>query len=101
MSPPIRQMLDISTAHVSFDTSLWLEEQAELTHLNDEDRVLTVGDTGYGWFFYSGLDLEVSDIPDDLKAVATHARALGCDYVLLDRDADEIDELPTFVWLKT
>jgi hypothetical protein len=31
-------------------------------------------------------------------AIQRYARALGCDYVLVDADGDEVDDLPTWQW---
>lgn len=39
-----------------------------------------------------------SELPDDLTAVLTYAKAQGARYVLLDRDADQIEALPFYEW---
>ena len=40
--------------------------------------------------------LVMADDPDDLGRVMTHARQLGAEYVLFDRDAPPSDALPVF-----
>ena len=34
-------------------------------------------------------------LPAELLTIQRYARAWGCDYILFDADADQIDELPT------
>lgn len=60
---------------------------------------------GYGHFFWVPEDeREISSSEMDwvswpgLLAVVRRARALGCDFVLLDCDAGEDAELPTYEW---
>ena len=77
------------------------------SHVTDhEAQVLT--DHGYsrdqsGWFFYVGGDEydALSEIPrksQGLFAVILCARVNGCQYVLLDRDAEPIAGFPIYDW---
>lgn len=96
-----KSILDISTGHVSLPSRAWLDEQAAISlafrHEDDERPVATIAGFGYGWFMTAhppegALEL----MPDDIKAALQHARNVGCDYVVFDRDADSVEELPTF-----
>lgn len=92
----IQRFAVISTGHVSEETSKSLRDTPV------EDWPFLGGPYGdYGWFFYAhdenggtGKDA----IPDDLFAVMTWARELGCSYLLLDCDGDTVDELPHYDW---
>lgn len=96
--------LDISNQHVSEATAFWLRQQglraAQVQYDRDPFPVITMGATPYGWFIYVPTvdKLRTIDIPLDLKAVLEHARANSFSYVLLDRDAEAIETLPTFDW---
>ncbi|MBB6193172.1 hypothetical protein FHS51_003428 [Sphingobium wenxiniae] len=83
---PLRLFLDCSTAHLS---------PAARTYLDRMDVISSP--TPYGWFVWASEE-PGDDVQPDLVAVMTRARALGAEYINFDRDADEIDELPTFDW---
>jgi hypothetical protein len=73
----IKTFLDISTAHVSPAA---------------RDHLIRIGSsTEGGWFTSAVID---DDTPNDLRAVFAYALSLGCQYVLFDMDADQIDQLP-------
>lgn len=61
----------------------------------------------YGWFLYVPENVdehamncsdESEPIPPEVLAIQRFARSLDCDYVMLDRDALTIAELPTWEW---
>jgi len=85
----VRPFLTLSTAHVSEETRLLLE---------DEPSRFTGGSYGpNGWFLWCSTEnFGDAPIPDDLWQVMEFARAHGCDYILLDRDGNMIDGLPTW-----
>lgn len=90
--PNLRNFLDLSTAHLSPSTREWLdriaEDQNNLSHW--------VAPTPYGWFLYCDEENADDSIPADLFACMTYARTNGADYILFDRDADQLTDLPTF-----
>ncbi|MBA8881677.1 hypothetical protein [Phyllobacterium myrsinacearum] len=90
MSLEIRKFITVSTAHVSFETAALLNDNVNRPCLGG-----TYGD--YGWFLYARDD-DQGEIPDDLWKVFQWVVQQGIDYVVLDRDADHIDSLPTFDW---
>jgi|GEM_PF-1048676 len=84
-------VLDISTAHITHATSKLLQE----TPLKDWPT--TGGETQYGYFIYA-CDCYDECIPPDLWAVMCFAHANGCDYICLDADAEQYEELPSYDW---
>ncbi len=92
-----RKILVLSTAHLTLATNQWLD-----SHDPKTEWPACGGPYGpHGWFFYASeenLGLGRTHIPDDLFAVMTYARKLGCDNILFDQDADKIDALPSWEW---
>ncbi len=76
----IIRMLDLSTAHLPIP-------------LRTADASEAIG--GLLWVPDDPDDAANDDGPE-LLAIRRFARAQACDYVLFDRDADELAELPTF-----
>ncbi len=80
----IRKFLDLSTAHVTKETARLLDA-----------KLCYAVNTGTGWFIFV-----LPENPDvaDLAAVFDLARKSDCDYVLMDCDADVLEELPSWDW---
>lgn len=79
-----------STAHAT------VEEAQALTHYG-------YGRGDYGWFFYVGeyedaVLTEITSLSVGLAGVVRRARECGCQYVLLDRDADRLPDAPIYRW---
>ncbi|EQB33877.1 MULTISPECIES: DUF5983 family protein [Sphingomonadales] len=85
---PLRLFFDCSTAHVSPATRTWLETLAS-------SGEAMIAATPYGWFLWVE-ETPPTDQPADLSSVMDHARQLGAEYILFDRDAPENDALPVF-----
>lgn len=85
---PLRLFFDCSTAHLKPSTRDRLEQMAE-------DREVLIASTPYGWFIWAEEDPQ-PDLPGELSSIMTHARSLGAEYILFDRDASENPELPVF-----
>ncbi|CAM5612498.1 hypothetical protein ACFSUK_04420 [Sphingobium scionense] len=89
--------LVISTSHIRPATADLLDQWAPMI---PEARPLGVAEAGYGWFVLTdpldGLEREM--VPNELWAAIELARAQGCRWLLLDRDADCVDGLETFEW---
>ncbi|MGG3471642.1 hypothetical protein ABES02_29765 [Neobacillus pocheonensis] len=100
---PIVQMLTISTGHISEETNKLL-----LDHGPDDPLamlpIVFYQKSGYGFFIVVPDDPEDPDmynmegVPDDLRAVLVYARENLCSWVMLDRDADFIEDLPSYDW---
>ena len=83
--PTIVKMLDLSTGHVSAETAARLDA-GNFGYVKGE----------YGWIVPT-LRLS-NEVPDDLAKVMAYARDLDCSWIMFDRDADIIPDLPTFDW---
>lgn len=85
----MQPLLILSTSHVSETTARMLDATpvtnwpAPGGHYN-----------GYGWFLYAGHD----EGPEDLRKLFDFARNNLCHYILLDRDASVVEELPVYDW---
>ena len=92
--PDIRTLLDLSTAH--------LPEQ--ICDRLDTIPGVIAHQTAYGWLIFVPNHPGQSDehdgaqIPDVVLTILRYAPAAGCDYVLVEADADRIDALPTWDW---
>jgi hypothetical protein len=91
--PRIIKMLDATTGHLP---------EKVCQDLNGYDGVIAT-DREYGWLLWvpedpAGHAEEYGEIPAEVVALQVFARELGCDYVLLDRDADRVDGLPHWEW---
>lgn len=89
--------LVISTSHIRPSTADLLDQWAPML---PECRPLGVAEAGHGWFVLTDpLEGEERDmIPSELWKAIAFARAQGCRWLLLDRDADTVDALETFDW---
>lgn len=95
----IRKFLDLSTSHVSPDARDWLDLNGALEADRDgAGGAHNVALTRHGWFMWIPEREDGGNLHPDLKPVAEHARAAGCDYVLFDGDALEIEQLPVYEW---
>jgi hypothetical protein len=98
----VRQILDISTAHVSERTARILDEiVADDALLGLRPGVIVHGKGEHGWLVYVPSEPSqesTPDFPEDLRTCMEHARALDCDWVMFDRDGVVIDALPEYEW---
>lgn len=91
----IAETLVLSTGHISFQTSAWLDRVL----LSPDDSPIRGGDYGgVGWFLYAHEVTAGGNIPADLMKVFDFANANGCDYILLDADALTVENLEVFKW---
>ena len=95
---PVYKYLDISTAHITEETEVFLWRQVQ-----DEDGDLIVYKKECGYFIHVPCDpdelneMEVI-IPHDLMACLRLAMENNCYWLVLDADAEVINELETFEW---
>ena len=97
MKLPIYKYLDISTAHITRSTSGWLYKQVYDLEM---DLELIVYNKASGYFIHVPdlFDLEEMEIPSDLRKCLELASKHDCNWLVLDTDAEVIDELETYVW---
>lgn len=97
-SPPeIGAHLILSTAHITVKSSEILNRWAALPA---ELQSMMVASTWYGWFL-SSFEVEgeaALAVPAEIAEIQRFARSLGCQYILLDCDGEEVADLPTFSW---
>jgi len=89
--PEIRKFLTLSTGHVTKETQQILDGSTPKNW-----PVFGFGGE-YGWVIYAHDEHDL-EIPPDLWGLCEYARSKGCDYIMLDADADLIDDLPQYEW---
>jgi len=97
------RMLVLSTGHVTRGTARDLEDYCNPGTLG-EHRPRTVpiafAKGEYGWIIAILPDREedFARWTDDLLAIRKLAIEAGCTWIMLDRDADTVEGLPTYDW---
>ena len=90
----IVKTLVLTTAHVTEETAQWLDSDPDQLVVYNKES----GEDQYGWFIpvYMAQEVLEEAIPEELKEIIQFADAHKCTWIMFDRDADEIDELPVF-----
>lgn len=113
----IEKMMCLSIGHVSEETARTIDTALveEVLDYNEREEGLPewwnnlpIYQHGeYGWLIclagdcveHLKADAEAMAVfPKELLAVMEYATANDCEWLLLDRDAEQIDELPSFDW---
>ncbi|MGV2886016.1 DUF5983 family protein [Paenibacillus taichungensis] len=94
----IHKMLDVSTVHLTAATLKWLGEHAESEEPNG---FIVYAKSKYGYFIPIIEDdddslPEDNNIPEDLTKVIEFAQSQDCTWIMIERDAIAIDQLPVF-----
>lgn len=87
----IETMLVISTGHVTLKTAKMLDSNPNIWPVKGYRH----GE--YGWLFPVPPEIE-EHIPLDLYRVLSAAKEQGCVWLLMDRDAEALDDLKVFDW---
>lgn len=92
--PDIQNVVTLSTIHIRPETAELIDDGkfTELSVYKKEE---------YGWWIYlpDYVDDKQSDqIPEDLKDCITYAKGLGCCWLCLDCDGQEMDCLKKYEW---
>lgn len=90
----MHKMLDVSTGHITKETSEWLSAQARTKNSVD----LIVYEKGGNGFFVLVLNVEASAIPPDMASILNLASRCECDWIMLDSDGNVIKALDYFEW---
>lgn len=87
----------LSSSHISWPTT---EKIDEWMKVDADERPVSIADTHYGWLVATDPSSfsDYRELPDDLVNALTFARGLGCNYLILDRDAYTTDRLPCYEW---
>jgi hypothetical protein len=94
-----QKMQVASTAHVSKETADLLPRGH--SDMESEDDIPSWGPTfarEEGWLFYVGSLSHFEEAPKELFEVVLLAHQQGCQWLMLDRDGETVDNLPTFDW---
>ena len=88
----IAKVLTISTSHIKKETAALLDDKSW-------DGGISVFEKGeFGWWIYIPSYYSGENIPQDLNDCILLARKHGCEWLCLDRDAEELDFLKTYEW---
>ena len=98
----ISNVLSVSTKHVPEAVAEHMDRLAYNSVCAGTNPFLVAG-YEYGWFVRVPDDaMDKSDpnaeVPDEILVIMKFAKSLGCDYIQLDADGDDHDELPVFDW---
>ena len=85
----ILRMLNLSTSHITTDTTEWLGRKQECFVVYPKAE--------YGWFIFTG-GINEKAVPRDLKEIIEFAKMNDCDWVCIDRDGETVIELPIYDW---
>ncbi|PZR92285.1 MAG: hypothetical protein DI537_13955 [Stutzerimonas stutzeri] len=93
------KMLVLSTAHIT----AWTARNFDLLTDDVPDiffpKLSPHDDEELGWIIPIGPDIEWSHmVSEDLVAIRKVAEREGCSWIMLDRDGDTIEELPSYDW---
>ena len=93
----IQQVLDVSTTHITRGDSAALVEWSRM----DESPCM-LGSYEFGWWLYvweeGGGPVEQSQLSDSFQKVLRLCRTLDIDYLKLDCDGTEHDDLDVHDW---
>lgn len=100
----IEHMLVLSTAHITHEVAEALDERLTADanpdcYLDTEewaDNLVFFPKCDYGWFIY--VPDKNGDVPQSLAECFNLARANLCPWLMLDRDATVVSNLPAFYW---
>lgn len=89
------KMMNLSTAHISEETAIWLQE-------GNHPSLIFYTKSVYGFWIMVPPEQEdwgnISDVPDELRTILHYANEHCCAWFMLDYDYDQVDGLPTFDW---
>jgi hypothetical protein len=102
MTLPIEKIIVLSTMHLTKEVA----EALPVFVTNDADLSLTPWWPSWtrpeGWMFYvpprDAEDARYANAPVCIQACVNMARAVGCCWLMLDRDGTVLDGLPTWEW---
>ena len=90
----ISRMLTISICHITKETA----ERLTFGEPYNRDLPPYFPKAEYGWFIFTGSEYEFPEAPADLKSCMNKAWEQKCDWLCLDCDGLEVDDLPTYDW---
>jgi hypothetical protein len=109
----IERMLCLSTGHISEKSAQDLELGMAMLAIEDPNErdhdvpewvteLIVYPHGEYGWLIFVNEIKHNEErralLPDEFTAILVQCEIEGCDWLLLDRDAELIDTLPSFDW---
>lgn len=91
----ISNILECSTAHIKEETKKQFDEEQYFGLIVYEKKI---DNESYGWFIPLTDNWREKSLPDEVTALFDYAEKHGCQWVMLDRDADIIFDLPFYYW---
>lgn len=90
----IAKILTLSTAHITPETATALDNEPNTNQFG----LSVYAKADYGWFIYIGstIDEAFDHLPEDLKACIAFTKEQDCEWLCLDADGEEVDELKTY-----
>lgn len=95
----LHRILEVSTGNITQDTSELLRDI--VTKIDEKPSLYVDDHRGYGWWVYvlsEDFEEPEKSWPKDLQDLMACARSKGCRWVLIDQDADPIEEVPIYDW---
>lgn len=89
----ISNMITISTAHITEETAILLNDDRTVGKWG----VVAYAKSVYGWFIPLVFE-ELTNVPSDLLDCIGYARDHNCSWLFLDQDGDIVDDLPIYDW---
>lgn len=91
--PDIEKVVTLSTIHIHPETVKMIKD-GKFTELFVYKKEV------FGWWIQLSdcQDYEASQLPEDIKACIAYAKGLGCSWLCLDRDGQEMDCLKKYEW---
>jgi hypothetical protein len=94
----IEHMCVLSTGHITQEVAQDIDNPSSIEAQEWREALIVYPHGEYGWLIYipdEGLDAE---LPPSLEACIALARASRCQWLLLDRDASQVTNIPTYEW---
>lgn len=89
----IEKILVCSTSNIKESTSNWLKEQVVTS-----ENMIVYEKEEYGFFIPVIPSCVSEEIPEDIEKIVRFAIEKECDWIMIDRDAEGIEGLPTYHW---
>jgi hypothetical protein len=109
----IEKILCMSTGHITYESAQDLSLGIEMAAIEDPNerpeeipewvnQLIVYPHGEYGWLIFvneAKHDEELrAALPAEFTAILVQCEVEECEWLLLDRDAERIDDLPTFDW---
>ncbi|MFB8378102.1 DUF5983 family protein [Paenibacillus taichungensis] len=94
-NPTFEPMISLSTAHITPEADRLLQEGLKM------EQLIHYPKAEYGYFICvldKDAEMDETCLPSCLQDILAYARSKGGQWVMLDRDADTVPDLPVYDW---